>query len=57
MMGRRQELDGIGSDAVAGWRRLLSFRAGERAYAKTRLNRKERRTARQAVKKLAGIEI
>jgi hypothetical protein len=57
MMGHRQELDGIGSDAVAGWRRLLYFRAGERSYAKTRLNRKERRTARQAVKKLTGTEI
>lgn len=51
MMGRRQKLDGIGSDAVTGWRRLLNFHAGERTYAKKRLNRKKRREARDAIKR------
>lgn len=47
MMGRRQKLDGTTADAVTGWRKVIKFRRGERAYAKKRLNRQERRSARR----------
>lgn len=57
MMGRRQKLDGMGQDAVSGWRRYTRFRAGERAYAKRRLNRQERRRAHLDVRHVVHSEI
>ena len=57
MMGRRQKLDGLGQDAVSGWRRYIHFRAGERVYAKRRLNRQERHSARLNVQCVVRTEI
>ncbi len=57
MMGRRQKLDGIGHDAVSGWRHYIHFRTGERAYAKRRLNRQERHRAHLDVQRVVRSEI
>ena len=57
MMGRRQKLDGIGQDAVSGWRHYIHFRPGERVYAKRRLNRQERRRAHLDVRCVVRSEI
>ena len=48
-MGKRRMLGGVEQDAFSGWRRVIRFRPGERALIKRKANRRERRSARQAL--------
>lgn len=48
-MGKRRMVGGVEQDAFSGWRRFIRFRPGERALIKRKANRRERRSARQAL--------
>jgi hypothetical protein len=48
-MGKRRMVGGAEQDAFSGWRRFIRFRPGERALIKRKANRRERRSARQAL--------
>ena len=51
MMGRRQVLkSGDEQDAVTRWRHLLAWRPGDRRRIKRRLNRRDRRETRLALR-------
>ncbi len=49
-MNRTKLIDGMEQDAVSGWRHVIKFRPGQRAYAKRKIRRRERQEGRDECK-------
>lgn len=50
-MTRTKLIDGIEQDAVSGWRHVIKFRPGQRAYAKRKIRRRARTEGREEIRK------